>query len=158
MKQSRFICRSETHQMAMGAVLAASVELPMLVFLKGDLGTGKTTLARGIIQASGFSGAVRSPTYTIMEPYTLPGKTIYHLDLYRLADGEELEYLGLRDILAQADALILIEWPENAAGWLPKPDLVIDIKHQTDGRELILRIESDKGITLIDKVQGGFSD
>lgn len=112
-----------------------------LVFLHGDLGAGKTTLVRGLLRAYGVSGAVRSPTYTLIEPYEVAvgpsQRRLYHLDLYRLADPEELEYLGWQELLADG-GLLLIEWPERGAGWLPAPDLRLSITMQPPGRTLKL--------------------
>ena len=90
----------------------------LIVYLKGDLGAGKTTLVRGFLRGLGYKGTVKSPTYTLIEPYRIAGKSICHLDLYRLADAEELEYLGVRDLL-QEETVLLIEWPERGEGVLP---------------------------------------
>lgn len=111
------------------------------VHLQGDLGTGKTTLVRGLLRGRGYTGPVRSPTFTLIEPYDTAEGPVYHLDLYRLGDGEELEYLGLRDLLAEP-ALLLIEWPERGAGWLPEPELHIQLCHAVNGRDLRLRADS----------------
>jgi tRNA threonylcarbamoyladenosine biosynthesis protein TsaE len=108
-----------------------------LVHLRGDLGTGKTTLVRGILRGLGHRGAVKSPTYTLIEPYEPGGLPVYHLDLYRLGDPEELEYLGLRDLLG-GEALLLVEWPERAAAALPPPDLEVRIAYAGTGRDLEL--------------------
>jgi tRNA threonylcarbamoyladenosine biosynthesis protein TsaE len=109
------------------------------VFLEGDLGAGKTTLVRGLLRAWGVTGAVRSPTYTLIEPYevtTAAGpRRVFHLDLYRLGDPEELEYLGWREFLAE-DCLLLIEWSERGDRLLPSPALLVDIKLQPPGRLL----------------------
>lgn len=113
----------------------------LLVNLEGELGAGKTTLTRGLLWELGFHGAVRSPTYTLMEPYEFSGFTVFHFDLYRLREPEELEYLGVRDCFA-SPALCLAEWPEKAAGVLPAPDLIITISHQDPGRAVVL--QSDK--------------
>jgi tRNA threonylcarbamoyladenosine biosynthesis protein TsaE len=110
-----------------------------VVFLEGDLGAGKTTLVRGILRGLGWSGNVKSPTYTIVEPYELDGVNLYHFDLYRLADAEELEYLGLREMLGHG--MLLFEWPERGEGFLPEPDCVIRIAHKQQGRALA--IETD---------------
>lgn len=109
-----------------------------LVFLEGDLGAGKTTLVRGLLRGLGHRGPVRSPTYTLVESYELPAARVHHLDLYRIADPEELEYLGIRDLLDGA-SLVLVEWPERGAGVLPAPDLSVQIEHRGEGRLLLFR-------------------
>lgn len=126
---------SEAQQEAFGARLAAVCHTPMLIFLHGDLGAGKTTLTRGFLRGLGFHGAVKSPTYTLIEPYLLGGQQVYHLDLYRVGDPGELEYLGLRELLDEPVAL-LIEWPENGKDWLPAADMEIDIVHRAGGRDV----------------------
>lgn len=108
-----------------------------LVFLRGDLGVGKTTLVRGLLHGLGHWGSVRSPTYTLIEHYEVGGQSIHHLDLYRVGDPEELEYLGLRDLL-DGTGLLLVEWPERGAAGLPEPDLEIGITHAPPGRRLRL--------------------
>ena len=128
-------CPDPDAQLAFGVSLAAVCPPGCVVHLHGDLGAGKTTLVRGFLRARGHDGPVRSPTYTLIEPYELADGTVYHLDLYRLGDPEELEYLGLRDLLG-GEAILLIEWPERGEGWLPPPDLVIDIVHRTAGRDI----------------------
>ena len=135
--------------MAALGVRLASVLGSGIVFLEGDLGAGKTTLARGILHGLGHTGSVRSPTYTLVEPYPVTQGMVYHLDLYRLADPEELEWLGLRDML-DPGTLLLIEWPERGAGSLPAPDLVIRIAPANGGRSVDLVSASARGRHMLD--------
>lgn len=120
---------------AAGAALARASRGHGLIFLEGDLGAGKTTLSRGLIRALGHQGNVKSPTYTLVEPYELPAARVMHYDLYRLADPEELEYLGLRDHLDE-DTLTLIEWPLRGGKLLPAPDLRLTLVIRGTQREL----------------------
>lgn len=138
-------------QERLGALLAAGCPRPAVVYLEGDLGVGKTTLARGFLRALGQTGAVRSPTYTLVEPYDLAAGPVFHLDLYRLADAGELEYLGLRDLTADG-AILLVEWPERGEGSLPPPDLRIRISHQAAGRRVELEAVSPPMCLLVAKV------
>ncbi len=103
-----------------------------IVFLDGDLGTGKTTLVKEIIFALGIKEKVKSPTFTIIEPYELNDKNIYHIDLYRINDPSELETIGLREYLNESEAIIFIEWPEKSFGFLKKFDLKISLKHSSE--------------------------
>ncbi|TFG79760.1 MAG: tRNA (adenosine(37)-N6)-threonylcarbamoyltransferase complex ATPase subunit type 1 TsaE [Chromatiales bacterium] len=120
-----------------------------IVYLQGDLGAGKTTLARGILRGLGYHDKVRSPTYSLVEPYSVAQGMVYHLDLYRLTDPEELEWLGLRDMLSDP-ALLLVEWPQRGAGQLPAADLEIEIVPSGDGREAHLVAGSDRGRQILD--------
>jgi len=122
----------EAATVALGASLAAGRPRLGVVHLLGDLGAGKTTLTRGFLQAIGHRGAVKSPTYTLIEPYEIDGERIFHLDLYRVADPEELEFIGLREFLEAG--LLLVEWPERGAGVLPDPGLVIRLSAEGEGR------------------------
>ena len=138
--------------MALGAALARAIgDRPLLVFLWGDLGTGKTTLVRGFLRGQGHQGAVRSPTYTLVEPYDLSPVSVYHLDLYRLSDSEELEFLGGREIFS-GDNQVLVEWPDRGRGWLPQPDLELRLVHEENGRRITLRAHSDVGQEIIDRM------
>jgi tRNA threonylcarbamoyladenosine biosynthesis protein TsaE len=125
-----------------------------VVFLSGELGAGKTTLARGFLHACGVSGAVRSPTYTLVELYALQGLTIVHADLYRLQDPAELDTLGLRD-WARPGYLWLLEWPERGAGHLPAPDLTIQLTIGPQAHALDLAAHSDLGKVWLQHLQRG---
>ncbi|UST59434.1 tRNA (adenosine(37)-N6)-threonylcarbamoyltransferase complex ATPase subunit type 1 TsaE [Pseudomonas moraviensis] len=127
-----------------GARIARVTQGHGLIFLEGNLGMGKTTLSRGIIRGLGHVGAVKSPTFTLVEPYEIGDIRAFHFDLYRLVDPEELEFLGIRDYF-EDDALCLIEWPDKGAGFLPKPDLTITIGPQDSGRSLKILAESSRG-------------
>lgn len=131
----------EAQQVDFGRRLGAVTGDRALIFLEGDLGAGKTTLVRGFLLARGYQGRVKSPTYTLIEPYQLANDPVYHLDLYRLGDPEELEYLGLRDLL-QERAVLLVEWPDRGKGWLPQPDLVIRLDYAAGGRARTLGLEA----------------
>jgi len=128
----------EEAMLALGGKLAALTQGRGVIYLHGDLGMGKTTLARGIIRGLGHQGAVKSPTFTLIEPYQWGEIQVFHFDLYRLLDAEELEFLGVRDCFTQS-SLCLVEWPERGAGILPAPDLDITITPQVLGRRLQLR-------------------
>jgi tRNA threonylcarbamoyladenosine biosynthesis protein TsaE len=132
-----------------GVELAQATRSGGVIFLLGDLGMGKTTLSRGVLRGCGHKGSVKSPTYTLVEPYDTPAGIVYHFDLYRLADPEELEYLGIRDYFTD-DALCLVEWPEKGEGMLPQPDLQIRLSLSGTGRELELTAITQKGQRMVD--------
>ena len=124
-----------------GAKLWAELPSKCLVFLHGELGAGKTTLVRGFLRAAGYTGAVKSPTYTLVEEYTIGERKIFHFDLYRVADPEELEWIGIRDYFDQ-DSVCFIEWPDMGKGFLPEPDRVISLVSEGTGRSVDMRIFS----------------
>ena len=139
----------EKQQIALAANVARQLKTSFIMLLKGDLGVGKTTFARGFIQASGFDGVVKSPTYTLVEPYPISeNRMCYHFDLYRLADPEELEFTGARDYFNKTD-VCLLEWPEKAEGFLPPADWICEFSHQSEGRNLTVSACSDKGKKLM---------
>ena len=118
-----------------GERIVRSIPAGALVYLQGDLGAGKTTLVRGMLRGLGHRGPVTSPTYTLLESYQSGGARVHHFDLYRMEDPEELEHIGIRDLL-DGEAIALVEWPERGAGVLPPADLVIRIDFQDDGRRV----------------------
>lgn len=123
----------------LGALLWQVLPEKCLLFLSGDLGVGKTTLIRGLLRAAGYSGAVRSPTYSLVEEYQLGEQYVFHFDLYRLKDPEELEWMGMDGYLSQP-ALCCIEWPQMGDGFLPKADVTIDMAVQADARVIEINI------------------
>lgn len=144
----------EAATIAVGQRLALALPAAALIYLQGDLGAGKTTLARALIRALGHQGPVRSPTYTLIEPYELAGRLVYHLDLYRLGSAEELEDIGLRDLLAEPGVL-LVEWPEKGQGVLPTADLQLTLRPSGEGRELTLSADTPTGAKVLNEL--GFS-
>lgn len=127
----------------------------VLIYLSGDLGAGKTTFSRGFIQSCGHKGNVKSPTYTLIETYELPGITIHHLDLYRLSDPEELEYLGI-DEICHNRGVCLVEWPERGRSVLPEASLSLELQHREQGRKLIVRSHQPGINDWITQVQSHF--
>lgn len=151
------ILRDESETVALGSTLSSALVPGAVVFLEGDLGAGKTTLTRGVLRALGHEGAVKSPTYTLCEPYTLRDSQHFcHFDLYRLSDPEELEFLGFRDYLA-GEAILFIEWPSRGAGWLPKPDVTVTLTARGEGREVTLTAGTTKGVGILESFKGASS-
>ena len=136
---------------AFAASIAKAVTAPCSIALQGDLGAGKTTFARGFLQALGHKGNVKSPTYTILEPYQIGDITVNHFDLYRLADPEELELIGAHEMFAE-DTINLIEWPEQGKGWLPEMDLWLKIEHLENGRRFCLSTNSSRAESMLNSV------
>jgi tRNA threonylcarbamoyladenosine biosynthesis protein TsaE len=142
----------EAEQEALGHCLALNCRLPCIVYLEGNLGAGKTTFVRGFLRGVGYHGRVKSPTYTLLEPYELDSVNCYHFDLYRLADAEELAYLGIEDLLTEK-SVMLIEWPEKGVGGLPAADLLIKIRHDGLSRQISIAGVSKQGIEIIKEIQ-----
>ena len=145
------ILPDEQTQVAFGETLGLALKGRGQVHLEGELGAGKTTLTRGVLRAYGHQGAVKSPTYTLVEPYELGDVHIQHFDLYRLGDPEELEFMGARDLLGD-DQLSLIEWPSRGAGWLPAPDLRIRLEVLPAGRSASLEAGSEIGRAVLERL------
>ncbi|MGX5174821.1 tRNA (adenosine(37)-N6)-threonylcarbamoyltransferase complex ATPase subunit type 1 TsaE [Aliikangiella sp. IMCC44653] len=154
---SIYLLKDEQETVAAGRIIANLLPARALIFLNGDLGAGKTTLVRGVLRAFGHNGSTKSPTYTLVEPYdiasnkenhenleqserldSLTPKLVYHFDLYRLGDPEELEYIGIRDYLEE-QAICLIEWPQKGVGFLPLPDLSIDLAYDNEARRIQIK-------------------
>jgi tRNA threonylcarbamoyladenosine biosynthesis protein TsaE len=143
---------------AFGARLAVAlcdpgVQTPLLVGLSGELGAGKTTLVGGLLEALGHEGPVRSPTYSLVEPYRLAGRDVCHCDLYRLRDPEELEDLGLRDLM-RSGSVLLVEWPERAGGRLRPADLSLQLTYaecdsREPGRSVEVTAATEAGATVL---------
>jgi tRNA threonylcarbamoyladenosine biosynthesis protein TsaE len=143
-----YLLADESATIAIGKKLADIVknklEQGIVVYLYGDLGAGKTTLTRGFVQGMGHVGHVKSPTYTLVEPYDLADWQVYHFDLYRLSDPEELEYMGIRDYFAD-NCCCFIEWPEKGLGMIKQPDLRIDLAYNDEQRIITLQAKTALG-------------
>lgn len=132
----------------------AAADAPFVLHLSGPLGAGKTTLARGLLRGLGHEGRVRSPTFTLLEPYELACCQVAHLDLYRLADPAELDYLGLPDMLAPGN-LLLVEWADRGGKRVPAADLHIALDYAGEGRRIVLEPRSARGRRVIEEAGSG---
>ena len=137
----------EDAMVAFGKRLAKASQGWGVIYLEGDLGAGKTTLSRGILRGFGHEGAVKSPTYTLVEPYEMAHQSVYHFDLYRLGDPEELDFLGVREYFG-THALCIVEWPVRGQGFLPAADITVRISYQPDSRRLVVEPHSEHGQTI----------
>ncbi|MCP9758907.1 tRNA (adenosine(37)-N6)-threonylcarbamoyltransferase complex ATPase subunit type 1 TsaE [Aquitalea sp. S1-19] len=141
----------EAATLGLGASLAQAIIPGMVIFLEGDLGAGKTTLTRGLLQGLGHQGRVKSPTYTLVETYPLASLTAHHFDLYRFNDPEEWEDAGFRELFDH-DTLCLVEWPEKAQGLLPQPDLTLALAVADDGRTYRIHAHAAQGIQCLSRL------
>lgn len=144
----------ETATLTFAARLYRALPVGSLIFLRGQLGAGKTALVRGCLRAAGYTGAVKSPTFTLVEEYCLQNRPIYHFDLYRLNDPEELEWMGIRDYL-RPDALCFIEWPERGAGVLPLADIELALDFVGTARTLQITPYSERGQAVVKLLSNG---
>jgi tRNA threonylcarbamoyladenosine biosynthesis protein TsaE len=140
----RFDLPDEAATLALGGLLGGALEAGLSLWLQGDLGAGKTTLTRGVLRSLGFSGRVKSPTYTLVELYELSRFNLYHFDLYRFADPDEWEDAGFREYF-NADSVCLVEWPEKAGGQLPPPDLRLRFEIHDVGRTVWIEALTEAG-------------
>ena len=151
MKELNYFLPDEQATIAVGDYLANIVQAQnqgVIVYLYGDLGAGKTTLTRGFVQAMGHQGNVKSPTYTLVEPYDLGAWQVYHFDLYRLGDPEELEFMGIRDYFAN-NCCAFIEWPEKGMGFIEEADLHVNLAYSGEQRQLSLSAVTSKGEKML---------
>jgi len=146
--EKSWVVLSAEEMEALGAHFASAINTGGVIFLHGPLGAGKTTWTRGFLHARGHLGAVKSPTYTLVESYLLLDGAVHHFDLYRLGDPEELEYMGIRDYFS-GDALCLVEWPERGAGIIGAADIALTLRYCDNGRELSAHADSEKGREIL---------
>lgn len=149
--QSSLFLPDEASLISFGIQLAKVTSPPVIVFLQGPLGAGKTTLARGFLRGLGYEGRVKSPTYTLVESYELSKMDVCHFDLYRLHDPHELEFMGIQDYFKD-NAICLIEWPEKGEHVLPQPDLILNIEMHAMGRQIKWVATSEHGKTILQRL------
>jgi tRNA threonylcarbamoyladenosine biosynthesis protein TsaE len=148
---SRFLA-AEADTLAIGAEFAQGLQPGMVIYLSGDLGAGKTTLARGMLRGLGYGGKVKSPTFTLVELYKVSSLYLYHFDFYRIDDPQELADAGFRDYF-NADSVCLIEWPEKAAAGLPVADVTISMRVEDSGRRLEIFADTEAGRRCVERLR-----
>lgn len=141
---------AEQDLVAFANKFASDLQLPLVIWLQGDLGAGKTAFARALIHSLGYEGRVKSPTYGLMELYQLASLQVVHMDLYRINDPGELEFLGLMDLLDEK-TILLIEWPDKGGSWLPEADLIFTFSYAVQGRDLNWRALTSRAKTSIER-------
>jgi tRNA threonylcarbamoyladenosine biosynthesis protein TsaE len=144
--------KDELATLELGARLASTLPPGLVIWLRGDLGAGKTTLTRGLLRGLGYEGKVKSPTYTLVEPYVISGLYLYHFDLYRFVDPEEWDAAGFRDYFNR-DSVCLVEWPEKASELLPVPDLEIRLTLSGKGRKVSLSANTEVGTQCLEHLR-----
>ncbi len=150
MLQIKKFIENEEAMLRFGAELAEIAPKAFVIYFYGELGAGKTTLVRGFLRALGYQGAVKSPTYTLVESYYLQGRQIYHFDLYRLAYSEELDFIGMRDYLHES--ICLVEWADRGKDYLPNPDIHCYIEIQNSARVVVFKPETDRGQDVLERL------
>jgi len=143
---------AEADTLALGAAVAAGLTPGMVIYLRGELGAGKTTLARGLLQSLGVTERIKSPTYTLVEPYIVSSLYLYHFDFYRLQHPDEWVDAGFRDYFS-SDAVCLVEWPDKAGAQLPAADMTIDLATAGDARKATLSADTEAGINCLRRLQ-----
>lgn len=147
----------EAATLALGASLGRVLERGLIIYLHGELGAGKTTLVRGLLQGLGHAGKVKSPTYTLVEPYVVSGLELYHFDLYRFIDPEEWDASGFRDYF-NTHTVCLVEWPEQAHGYLPAADIDIRLQPHGQGRRAVMTSATTAGKHCLERVTSIWHD
>ncbi len=147
-----FHLADEAATLALAALFAPHLRHGAVVYLQGDLGAGKTTFSRGLLQAMGHQGNVKSPTYTLVEPYIVADQQIFHFDLYRLRDPEELEFMGIRDYFTKGN-LCLIEWPERGYGLLADADLDLRLQIDQNQRQLCVTANQPDAVLWLNAIK-----